>query len=335
MIMKPAQLGREGLDPEALNQDRKHCRRFGPCGVGEKALYLNSFFLDCRYYIPYAGISRVFKRVAMSQGGFSHKGIFAAIPYLVVEYDGGQEKQCTFKREEHVDQLLEYLAQGHPEIKQLSASAEARLAARERERAVQHPPELSAQAKETLQKLESALEYLNKKPELSEELSQSARQKRTFLRSKNSYRWVAFAIMVLGLAALLYGIYAFLQKDSLGKYFILFGLAALFMFSGAKVMPTAKNNKKAVLARAEQAQEAMERYLSGDQSFPVPARYAHPIVLKRMCRIIEAGRASRTSDALEILKQDLKALNSSVEVDQQEHDEVVAIKAMFLNQDYQ
>ena len=39
-------------------------------------------------------------------------------------------------------------------------------------------------------------------------------------------------------------------------------------------------------------------------------------------------------EALEIVKQDLKALNSSVEVEQEEYDEVVAVKALFLNEDY-
>ena len=50
--------------------------------------------------------------------------------------------------------------------------------------------------------------------------------------------------------------------------------------------------------------------------------------------MIEEGRAERIPDALEAVKQDLKALNSGVEVDQQEYDEVVAVKALFLNEDY-
>ena len=87
MLFKPVQLGREALERDVLVQDRKSCKRFGPCGVGEKALYLSSFYRSCRYYLPYGGITRVFKRVAMSKGGYSHKGVFASIPYLVVEYD--------------------------------------------------------------------------------------------------------------------------------------------------------------------------------------------------------------------------------------------------------
>ena len=106
MIFKPVKLGRDGLTEQELQTDRKKSRNFGPCGVGEKALYLNSFYIDRRYYIPFTSITRVFKRVAMSRGGFSGKGMFATIPYLVVEYDDGKEKQCNFKYEENVDRML-------------------------------------------------------------------------------------------------------------------------------------------------------------------------------------------------------------------------------------
>ena len=77
MIFKPAQLGMAKLDPQELEADKKACRKIGPCGVGKKALYLNSFYIDRRYYLPYGSITRVFKRVAMSSGGFSGKGVFA------------------------------------------------------------------------------------------------------------------------------------------------------------------------------------------------------------------------------------------------------------------
>ena len=68
--------------------------------------------------------------------------------------------------------------------------------------------------------------------------------------------------------------------------------------------------------------------------FPVPACYAHPIVLKRMQDIVKEGRAQTIPEALGSLKDDLKALNSSVVVEQEEYDEVVAIKPMFLVMDY-
>ena len=111
MIFKPHPLSAP-LPASELEEDKKHCKKFGPCGVGEKAIYLNSFFLERRYYIPFTSVQRVYKRLAMSKGGFTGKGLFATIPYLVVEYDNGKEQQCNFKFEENVDQLLSCLEQG-------------------------------------------------------------------------------------------------------------------------------------------------------------------------------------------------------------------------------
>ncbi len=283
MIFKPVQLGREALDRNVLVKDRKSCKRFGPCGVGGRALYLSSFYLNCRYYLPWSGVTRVFKRVAMSKGGFSHKGIFASIPYLVVEYDGGEEKQCTYKYEEQVDQLLACLKRTHPEIKQVSAAAEERLAERE-----QPPkPELTQDAVDALRVLKEAKAVLEKRSDLYLELSKSARAKRQ-----------------------------------------------LFLKAAQRRGGAVKAKEQPILDRAKQAQKEMEQFLSGYENFPLPARYAHPVVLRRMERVIEAGRAVTPEQALEAVKADLKPLNSSVEVSQEEHDEVVAVKAMFLNEDY-
>ena len=334
MIVKPTPLGRETLDRAELVQDRKDCRRFGPCGAGKQALYLNSFYLDCRYYIPYGEIERVFKRVAMSSGGFSHRGVFASIPYLVVEYGGGKQKQCNFKYEDQVDQLLEYLSKLRPSIPRLSAEGEARHAPRERERSQRVLPELSDEAPGGGELLQKAGADLEERPDLTGELSRSAREKRAYQRSKPSYRYVALAVTAAGLAALVYGLYALARGGDTALYFLLFGLAALFMFSGANVLPTSRNNRKAVFGRAEQAQRDLEAYLQGFSKFPAPPRYAHPIVLRRMRRAVEEGRAESPEQALEVVKQDLRALNSSVEVDQEEYDEVVTVKPMFLVEDY-
>ena len=136
MIFKPAQLGMAKLDPQELEADKKACRKIGPCGVGKKALYLNSFYIDRRYYLPYGSITRVFKRVAMSSGGFSGKGVFASMAYLVVEYDGGKQKQCNFKDERDVDALLEVLAKEQPQLHLLSAAGEQAL----EKKAAERPP---------------------------------------------------------------------------------------------------------------------------------------------------------------------------------------------------
>ena len=54
-----------------------------------------------------------------------------------------------------------------------------------------------------------------------------------------------------------------------------------------------------------------------------------------MIRILREGRAQSADEALEVLKTDLKELNADVQVSQEEYDEVVAIKSMFLLSDYQ
>ena len=54
-----------------------------------------------------------------------------------------------------------------------------------------------------------------------------------------------------------------------------------------------------------------------------------------MIRAIRQGRAKDPDKALGIVKEDLKKLNRSVKVSQEEYDEVVAVKPMFLVSEYQ
>ena len=49
MIFKHAKLGMAKLDNQELVEDRKSCKKIGPCGVGKKALYLNSFYIGLLY----------------------------------------------------------------------------------------------------------------------------------------------------------------------------------------------------------------------------------------------------------------------------------------------
>ena len=46
------------------------------------------------------------------------------------------------------------------------------------------------------------------------------------------------------------------------------------------------------------------------------------------------GRAQTIPEALTVLKDDLKALNSNVTVEKEEYDEIVTIKPMFLVMGY-
>ncbi len=338
MIFRPAQLGMAKLDRLELEQDKKACRKIGPCGVGKKALYLNSFYIDRRYYLPYGSISRVFKRVAMSSGGFTGKGMFASMAYLVVEYDGGKQKQCNFKDERDVDKLLEVLAKEQPQIPLLSEAGEQALQKKEAEKAARKLPELTDEAKHSISMLKKAKEYLEEKPELAEELSAAERRKRAQLQSKPVYRYVALAIFVFGIVSAAYGLYAVTNHvGNYGIYFALFGFAAIFLFSSYNMLPTARNNNNAIMKRADKAEAAMAEYVKHypNGAFPVPSCYAHPIVLKQMTDAIEEGRAVTVPEALDAVEARLKSLNADVQVEQEEYDEVVVIKAMFLNHDYQ
>lgn len=336
MIFKPRQLSLEGLPTQVLAEDKKGCRRFGPCGVGKQALYLNSFYMDRCFYVTLSSVRRVFKRVALSKGGFSGRGMFASIPYLVVEYDGGKQKQCSFKREDDVDLLLEYMAKISPDIPRLSEEGERRMEEKAAREAARYLKELTPQARRAWDELEDAKAKLAEEPALSGRLARAARTKRNSDRSNPAYKWVALFIVLLGAAALAYGIWTWLNsRDNSGLYFLLFGFAAIFFFSGANVLPTARNNRRAVAREWENAKADMKEFLDRQGKFPVPCQYAHPVVLERMIRILREGRAQTAGEALEVLKADLKALNSSVQVEQEEYEEVVCIKPMFLLCDYQ
>lgn len=128
----------------------------------------------------------------------------------------------------------------------------------------------------------------------------------------------------MGLGAFGYGIYSLATHAGFGIYFLLFGLAAIFLFSGASVLPTSHNNRSYIEKQLLNAVDEMEQYIKTYPDFPVPACYAHPVVLKRMQDILKEGRAETIPAALRVLKEDLKALNSSVVVEQEEYDEIVA-----------
>lgn len=271
----------------------------------------------------------------MSKGGFTGRGVFATLPYLVVEFDDGRQKQCNFKHEEDVDRILAYIEDNFPDIPLHSEAAEQKL--REKERNLEKKRlagNISDTARNNISILDNAIKYLHKDSDLYLNLSQSAKKKRVYDRSNPAYKWVALAITIIGLGAFFYGVYSVITHAGFGIYFLLFGLAAIFLFSGASVLPTSKNNKHYIEKQLVRSIDDMQRYIKTYPDFPVPAYYAHPVVLKRMQDILKDKRAETMSEALEVLKNDLKALNSSVVVEQEEYDEIVVIKPMFLVMDY-
>ena len=332
MIFTPKKLGSKTLDRPTLSVDKKFSKHFGPCAIGDEALYLNSFYIDRYYYVALSCVKRVFKRVAMSKGGFTGKGVFGSIPYLVVELDDGTAKQCNFKWENDVDMMIAHISKLLPDLPTHSVEAERRLKEKKAREEARYLKELSVKAQESRETLETARRFLDSFPEETTQLSTAAKAKRVNERTNPAYRWVALTIILAGVIALSYGIYVLVKGDKTGLYFALLGFGAAFLFSGTQVIPTAKNNKKAVNAQWEDSIKTMESLIP--ENFPVPARYAHPVVLDRMVRVIREGRAQSVKEALAVVKEDLKKLDSSVQVDQEEYDEVVAIKPMFLCQDY-
>jgi len=189
-MLRPYPLSAVRIEAAALAEDKKRCRKIGPCGVGKQALYLNSYFLDRRYYIPFSAVDRVYKRIAMSKGGFSGKGIFATLAYLVVVFDGGREKAFQFKYEAQIDELLAVVRETYPDIPCVSAAAEKRIeeARIRRETERKNRPPMSEPAKKTVRALDRAIDYLQQRPELAEHLSSAAKRRRNYQCTSGSYR---------------------------------------------------------------------------------------------------------------------------------------------------
>ena len=336
MIVAPTRLGNTPLSREALAEDKKQCLKIGPVGIGGRALYTNSFYISRCYYTCWQDIRRVFKRVAMSKGGFTGKGLFATTPYLVVQRSDGTEQQCNFKIEAEVDEVLEEIHKKHPEIPVYSAESEKKLRKAKAEQEARYLKKLPENALETIQELERAKAYLQKDERFSKLIVFAAKQKRSLDGTKTSLKTLA-ALIDAGSAVLIAaGLYLRLMKgNSMGIYLALFGGAFILSVAASQILPTPHRNRKTAQADWEEALRQMKGYIDKEDAFPVPPQYAHPVVLDRMIRIVREGRAADAEGALETVKKDLKALNSSVTVSQQEYDEVVTIKPLFIVSDYQ
>ena len=334
MIITPSPLGSRTLTPEVLKADRRESVKFGPCGVGKEALYMGTNYIDRCFYISWREVRRVFKRVAMSQGGFSGKGAFGALAYLVVQYGNGKEKQSRFRHEADVDNLLALVEQQHPNIPTHSAKAERKLAEAEAAEEKRYLKELSEEAQNAVGTLREAKDYLEQRPSLSNVLSAAAKQKRIVDNFNPVYRVLGAVLAVLSVLSMLYGVYALTRRLTSATYFILGGIALFFFTLSSNMLPSKWNSRKQGQKDWDEALHAMREYLAPKPDFPVPAQYAHPIVLERMIRVLREGKAKRVPEAYSVMKKELKALNSTVRVSQQEHDEVVTIKPLFLVCEY-
>ena len=331
----PRLFGKQSLPGNTLKADKKACKKIGPLGMGRRALYLNSFYISRMYYVVWTDIKRVYKLVAMSKGGFTGIGAFGSMSYLVVELRDGRTKRCQIKYENQSDEALAWIAEHHPEIPTQSEAAQKKLEDAQKAEQARYKKDLTVEEKNSLRILEEAGQYLEKKPALYRNLSYSAGKMRAQQMVSPGKRILGVGILVGALVLLAAGIALTVIRHPAGIYMIMFGgVFLLFSFSG-NLVPIGRNSRRQIEAGWQQAVADSEAYIGKRADFPVPARYAHPIVLKRMSRVIREGRADSIPGALEVVKEDLKALNKSVTVSQQEYDEVVAVKAMFLVSDYQ
>lgn len=334
MIFSPICLGTTTLTKQELREDKKNCIKVGPCGLGKKAVYLNSFFIDRQYYIAYQDINRCFKRVAMSKGGFTGKGVFGSIPYLVVEYGTGLAKQCNFKYEDDIDMFLLELGKIRPEIPLHSVIAEQKLREAEELERSRYLEVLSAEQMASVNELKEAEDAIRDHEKEYTRLSSTARQKRIIDHIDPTYQKVAVVILLLSIISALFGIFAVLRGQGMAVYFVLFGFSFMFIVVSSRILPTGRNNKHTAEKEWEEALRDMSSVIDEKHNFPVPPQYAHPIVLERMIRVIREGRATTIREAFEVIKEDLKKLNNEVSVSQKEYDEVVTVKPMFLVMDY-
>ena len=99
--------------------------------------------------------------------------------YLVVEYDGGKQKQCNFKYEDQVDEFLHAIHAKYPSIRLCSQSAEVKLAEAEKKKKQELAcrPKLHTKQQQEVETLQKAIDYLKLHPEYSDNLSQSAKRK--------------------------------------------------------------------------------------------------------------------------------------------------------------
>ena len=330
-LFHPVPLSSSVLPPDVLHRDAASASHFGPAGVGEKAVYLGSFMMERHRYVPYDAITRIYKRVAMTKGGFSGRGMFASAAYLVVELHEGGERSCYIGSEEIADSLIAAVMAKAPYLRFMSEAAERRVIRRREEEASRQKEDIGREAEAIVEELIRERSFLEESPSLYDTLSAASRRKRSDDISKPMLRYVATAIVILGVAAFGYGMFS-VARNGLGDaiYIALFGIAAVFLFSGFSVLPSGRSSRRAIQQGLDDTVAAMEKYIKGYDGFLLPARYAHPAVLSRVIRVIQEGRAEDWQEAFSIMKDELKAIDSSCLVSQEDYDEIMAIKPMFL-----
>lgn len=330
MLIAPKLLGKRGLDEKALAEDKKNAVKYDNCALGKEAVYLGTFYFPRMFYATYKDISRVYKRIAMSKGGFTGKGAFGAMSYVVIQLHNGQEHQANFKTEQMCDAFIEDLHRAHPNIPTHSAKAERALAEAEAKEQARYLKTLPPEAEQAVQRLRSAQRVLETRGDLVHNLEMTARNKRIIENISPGRRALGISIAALGLALIVAGIVCLALQKAYAWRLVAFGAAAAMFALASNTLPIGQNTRAFALRDWERAVAAMRDYLKEQPDFPVAPQFAHPLVLERMIRLLREGKASSVPAAYEAMKEELKRLNNTVKVTQAEHDEVVKVKPLFL-----
>lgn len=331
----PKPLGRGTLPDEELKADRKQADKFDQWGLGQRAMYLPGRFRARALYIPYDSIIRVFKRIGYSSAG-NGKGLFAPVLFMVVQYDDGKEFQSSWKYIQEADKMMDELRELHPKISLMSPAGEEKEKEKKKQEEMIRTKELPDAVRKNIKTLQEAKRTLEKRPGLYEKLVVSARLKRRRDLIRPAYEGIAITVLIAGAAALIGGVFIFKRGGSgmTAMLMILIGLAAMFVMANSKVIPTPKSTRRYLQRQYDKALEAMARSLKHLPDFPVPVYYCHPFTCDRMIRILRQERAQDISGAMDVLKSDLKAADSSVALSGDDYSEVVMIKPLFLVADY-
>lgn len=330
-IAKP--LSRITIEEAQIKADRKKCRKYDQCGLGEKAVYMGSTMHPRNYYIPYESITNVFKRVGASNS--DGKGFLAPVLFIVVRYDDGKEQECSFRYLQDADKMLDDLEKNHPEIPLLSPEGMRRKKEREATEARIQANALTQTALHSKKILEDARWEVHKRPALYEKLAAMAKLKRHADLMKPAVRYIAAGLLAVGIAAALAGILMMRSASrNIGAVVALIGIMLVFLAVNSKGLPSKLTNRKLRDREYEEALDAMTNSLKHLPDFPIPCCYAHPYTFDRMIRILQEERAETPKEALEVLKADLKSMDSSVALSGDDFKQVVTIKPLFTVRDY-
>lgn len=309
------------LSRSELIEDKNTMVRIGLMGIGRHALYAGL------RYIPYEDVARVYKRIAMTEGGFSHRGAFMSICYIVIELKNGKSCKLRFPEEEEADMFLSHIAEKAPYIKRMSQAAEMRVAAREEDERRKKAVILDEQAVSLIREMERQKSFLEERPDLSSALSSATRRRWVYNLSRRTLKWLAISMSMIAVAVIIVG-YQMVTAgfSSLPVFlFILF----LFLFAAAAVYPAARESLSRIEADMDKAEENMRRYVSTYDGFMLDAAHAHPAVFSRLIRILKEKRASGFNEAYSIMQKEIIEIDRNTQVSKEEYDEIVAVKPLF------